>query len=134
MCGDCVHLSQHLHLESLLLSLEVTETSTVGGASTAATGSATSTAVTESTTGSATATTATASASTAVTEATTSSTATSTSTTGITLWAWGSVIETDWASSDISTHHVLHGGLSILNRLEGNVSEALWVSGVPMRY
>lgn len=132
MRQSCASSLTNRHLEGLLLASEVAEAATVGAATTTAATSTASTTVAEATASTATSTTASA----AVTEATTSTTATAASTTtaattGITVWAGGSVIETDWASTDISTHHVLHGVLGILNRREGDVSEALGVSGVP---
>lgn len=112
-------------IANLLLTLEVTEPSTVGASTTATARSTTSSTVAE-----AAATTTSATTASAVTKATTTAASTTTTSTSTTVWARSSIIETDRASSNINTHHVVISILSILNGSEANVSETLWCTGL----
>lgn len=118
---------------SVARTLEVTEATTVGASATAtASTTVTATSTTASTTVSeATATTATATASTAVT----TTTAAATTTRGVTtVWARSGVVETDWATTDLSTHHGLISSLGTLDGVEADVTETLGVAGLPVEY
>jgi hypothetical protein len=109
--------------------LEVSKAATVGAASTATTSTSTATIIE--------ATTATSSATSTATviEATTSSTAaTATSTASAVVITGGSVIKSDWSTSNLGASHGLIGSLCLIDGGKGNIAVALGVTGFSAVY
>ncbi|KAB8292410.1 hypothetical protein EYC80_008140 [Monilinia laxa] len=115
-------------LERHLLSLEVTKATTVSASATSTTTGTTTTSTASSTTVKSSTSTTTS----ATTSATTATATTSTEATTLTaLWTRSSIVESDWTTSDIGTHHSIIGSGSIFDGTEGNISESLRIASFP---